>query len=152
MRSSGMNEADVLCAPRVREVLMALLRAGAGVEARLERSVEPMGLSLAKMGALHTLVEADGPVPLGQLAERLCCVKSNVTQLVDRLEAELLVRRVPDPADRRSVRAEVTAEGRARFAAALRAREAAEAELLAGFGDDELERLARWCQRVSEAS
>jgi DNA-binding MarR family transcriptional regulator len=147
-----MNEADVLCAPRVREVLMALLRAGAGVEARLERSVEPMGLSLAKMGALHTLVEADGPVPLGQLAERLCCVKSNVTQLVDRLEAELLVRRVPDPADRRSVRAEVTAEGRARFAAALRAREAAEAELLAGFGDDELERLARWCQRVSEAS
>jgi DNA-binding MarR family transcriptional regulator len=108
-----------------------------------------MGLSLAKMGALHTLVEADGPIPLGQLAERLCCVKSNVTQLVDRLEAELLVRRVPDPADRRSVRAEVTSEGRARYAAAVRAREAAEAELLAGFGDDELERLAEWCRRVA---
>jgi DNA-binding MarR family transcriptional regulator len=108
-----------------------------------------MGLSLAKMGALQTLVEADGPIPLGQLAERLCCVKSNVTQLVDRLEAELLVRRVPDPADRRSVRAEVTDEGRARFAAAVRAREAAEAELLAGFGADELERLAAWCRRVA---
>jgi DNA-binding MarR family transcriptional regulator len=101
------------------------------------------------MGALHTLVEADGPIPLGQLAERLCCVKSNVTQLVDRLEADQLVRRVPDPADRRSVRAEVTAEGRARYAAAVRAREAAEAELLAGFGEDELERLAAWCRRVA---
>jgi DNA-binding MarR family transcriptional regulator len=144
-----MNQSGVLCTPLVREVLLALLRAGAQVEERLERSVEPMGLSLAKMGALHTLVEADEPIPLGQLAERLCCVKSNVTQLVDRLEAERLVRRVPDPADRRSVRAEVTDEGRARFAAALAARQAAEAELLAGFGDDELERLAGWCRRVS---
>lgn len=150
MRSSGMNETGALCVPRVREVLAALLRAGREVEARLERSVEPMGLSLAKMGALHTLVEVDGPIPLGQLAERLCCVKSNVTQLVDRLEAELLVRRVPDPGDRRSVRAEVTDEGRARYAAAVRAREAAEAELLAGFGDDELERLAKWCRHVAD--
>ncbi len=129
---------------------MALLDAGAEVEARLERSLEPMGLSLAKMGALHILLEADGPIPLGQLAERLCCVRSNVTQLVDRLEADRLVRRVPDPADRRSVRAEVTDEGRARFAAAVGAREAAEAELLAGFADDELERLAGWCERVAE--
>jgi DNA-binding MarR family transcriptional regulator len=144
-----MNETGAPCGQRVREVLAALLRAGGEVEARLERSVEPMGLSLAKMGALHTLVEADGPIPLGQLAERLCCVKSNVTQLVDRLEAERLVRRVPDPADRRSVHAEVTDEGRARYAAAVRAREAAEAELLAGFGDDELERLAAWCRRVA---
>ena len=146
-----MNQTGVLCTPLVREVLMALLHAGAEVEERLERSVEPMGLSLAKMGALHTLVEADEPIPLGQLAERLCCVKSNVTQLVDRLEAERLVRRVPDPADRRSVRAVVTDEGRARFAAAVRAREAAEAELLAGFSEEELARLASWCRRLGEA-
>jgi DNA-binding MarR family transcriptional regulator len=145
-----MNEAPLTCPPGVRKALMALLDAGAEVEARLERSLEPMGLSLAKMGALHTLIEAGEPVPLGQLAERLCCVRSNVTQLVDRLEADRLVRRVPDPADRRSVRAEVTEEGRARFAAALRAREAAEAELLSGFADDELERLAGWCLRVAE--
>ena len=144
-----MNQTEVLCTPLVREVLMALRSAGAEVEAWLERSVEPMGLSLAKMGALHTLVEADEPIPLGQLAERLCCVKSNVTQLVDRLEADRLVRRVPDPADRRSVRAEVTDEGRARFAAAVRARRAAEAELLAGFSDAELEQLAGWCRRVA---
>ena len=144
-----MNQSAMLCTPLVREVLTALRLAGAEVEAWLERSVEPMGLSLAKMGALHTLVEADEPIPLGQLAERLCCVKSNVTQLVDRLEADRLVRRVPDPADRRSVRAEVTEEGRARFAAAVRARQAAEAELLAGFADAELEQLACWCRRVA---
>ena len=145
-----MNEAPVPCTTPVRKVLLALLDAGAEVEARLERSLEPMGLSLAKMGALHTLLEADEPIPLGQLAERLCCVRSNVTQLVDRLEADRLVRRVPDPDDRRSVRAEVTEEGRARYAAAVGAREAAEAELLSGFAEEELERLACWCMRVAE--
>ena len=36
------------------------------------------------------------------LAERLTCAKSNVTQLVDRLEADGLVRRKLDPSDRRS--------------------------------------------------
>jgi DNA-binding MarR family transcriptional regulator len=144
-----MNDSAAPCSPVAREALLALLRAGAEVEARLERSLEPMGLSLAKMGALHTLADADGPVPLGQLAERLCCVKSNVTQLVDRLEGDGLVRRVPDPVDRRSVRAEVTPLGRERFRAALRAREAAEAELLAGFAEDELDRLAAWCRRLA---
>jgi DNA-binding MarR family transcriptional regulator len=48
---------------------------------------------------------------LSDLAERLSCVRSNITQLVDRLEADGLVRRVDDPADRRSVRAELTRLG-----------------------------------------
>ena len=34
-----------------------------------------------------------------------------MTQLVDRLEADGLVRRVADPTDRRSVKAEITDEG-----------------------------------------
>jgi DNA-binding MarR family transcriptional regulator len=51
------------------------------------------------------------------LAEKLTCVRSNVTQLADRLEADGLVKRADDPADRRAVRAEVTALGRKRHAA-----------------------------------
>ncbi|HEX2722674.1 MAG TPA: MarR family transcriptional regulator, partial [Gemmatimonadaceae bacterium] len=53
---------------------------------------------------------------LSELAARLSCVRSNITQLVDRLEADGLVRRVGDPADRRSVRAELTALGLAKQA------------------------------------
>jgi DNA-binding MarR family transcriptional regulator len=70
-------------------------------------------------------------LPLGTLAERCACVRSNITQLVDRLEAEGLVARVDDPRDRRSIRAELTAEGRRRQTAGLRALEAAEKDLLA---------------------
>jgi len=58
-------------------------------------------------------------------------VRSNITQLVDRLESDKLVRRADDPKDRRSILAELTPEGRARHAAGLRALEAAEKEFFA---------------------
>jgi len=100
------------------------------VETRLEAALEPMGLSLAKFKTLHTLVSAGEPLPLRALAEQCACVRSNITQLVDRLEAEKLVMRTDDPNDRRSIRAELTAEGRARYRAGSRALQAAENEML----------------------
>ena len=76
-----------------------------------KRALEPLGLSLAKFGVLSKLVAAGEPLPLRTLAERCACVRSNITQLVDRLEAEKLVVRADDPHDRRSIRAELTARG-----------------------------------------
>jgi DNA-binding MarR family transcriptional regulator len=101
---------------------------------RLESALEPLGLSLAKFGVLSKLVAAEEPLPLRLLAEKCECVRSNITQLVDRLEADKLVRRADDPKDRRSIRAELTAEGRVRYAAGLRALERAEKELFAPLG------------------
>jgi DNA-binding MarR family transcriptional regulator len=69
-------------------------------------------LSMAKLMALKALSEAGESLPLGQLAERLSCVKSNITQLVDRLEADGLVARRLDPNDRRTKLAVLTAAGR----------------------------------------
>ena len=91
------------------------------VASRLEAALEPVGLSLAKFGVLARLVSAGEPLPLSTLAERSACVRSNITQLVDRLESDKLVVRVSDPHDRRLVRAALTAEGRARHDAAARA-------------------------------
>ena len=71
--------------------------------------------SLAKLAALRRLTEAGESLPLGQLAERLACVKSNVTQLVDRLEADGLVSRTADPNDRRSRIAVLTDAGRTAY-------------------------------------
>ncbi|AOP45995.1 MarR family winged helix-turn-helix transcriptional regulator [Streptomyces lydicus] len=59
------------------------------------------------------------PLPMRKVAERLKCEPSNVTGIVDRLEARGLVERRPDPADRRVKLAAPTAEG-ARTAEALR--------------------------------
>ena len=108
-----------------------LLSVSSKVADRLEAALEPLGLSLAKFGALSKLVAAREPIPLSTLAERCACVRSNITQLVDRLEADGLVSRADDPHDRRSIRAELTDEGRRRQAAGLRAIEKVERELLA---------------------
>ena len=112
------------------DLLATVIHVAGTIQDRLENALEPTGLSLAKLGALRHLAEANEPLALGQLAERIACVKSNVTQLVDRLEADQLVRRMPDPSDRRSVRAEITNEGRARYKAGIEAMKSAEAELV----------------------
>jgi DNA-binding MarR family transcriptional regulator len=94
---------------------LLLLDAARAVEARAEGALGEIGLSLAKLGALRHLILAAEPLTLSQLAERHCCGKSNVTQLVDRLEADGFVARESDPGDRRTVRATVTTSGRAAY-------------------------------------
>ena len=98
-----------------------------GLMSRLEAAAGAHGLSLAKLEVLQALVAAGEPLPLGLLTERLGCAKSNVTQLMDRLESDALVRRTPDARDRRSVLARLTAEGGRRCMAATAAVAAAEA-------------------------
>lgn len=89
----------------------ALLHAAQAVGDQIEGALNELGLSMAKQSALTKLAEAGEPLTLSELASRLSCVRSNITQLVDRLEADGLVRRVDDATDRRSVRAELTHVG-----------------------------------------
>lgn len=101
--------------PKGCALTLLLLDAARAVEARAEGTLAEVGLSLAKLGALRHLVLAAEPLTLSQLAERHCCGKSNVTQIVDRLEADGFVARAPDPDDRRTIHATVTAHGRAAY-------------------------------------
>jgi DNA-binding MarR family transcriptional regulator len=107
-----MNQSDG--AGSSADVTFSLLGAAHAVEDRIESSLNPLGLSLAKLNVLGILVGSSTPLTLGDLAEKLACVRSNVTQLVDRLESDGLVRREADPADRRSIRAVITDAGRDR--------------------------------------
>jgi len=96
---------------------------------QLEASLGSVGLSMAKHSALAALARAESPLTLSELAARLSCVRSNITQLVDRLETDGLVRRVDDRSDRRSVRAELTPLGREKCEAGSRALADAQTEL-----------------------
>ncbi|MGW7342412.1 MarR family winged helix-turn-helix transcriptional regulator [Streptomyces sp. NPDC054854] len=58
------------------------------------------------------LAQLEGPVPMRGLAALLVCDASNVTGIVDRLEARDLVRREPSPADRRVKNVAATDTGR----------------------------------------
>ncbi|MEU6320117.1 MarR family transcriptional regulator [Streptomyces sp. NPDC047009] len=76
------------------------------------------------------------PLPMRRLAQKLKCEPSNVTGIVDRLEARGLVERHPDPADRRVKLAVATEEGR-RVARGLRDSLDFAREPLAGLSDAE---------------
>ncbi len=114
--------------PKADPVMFSLLHAARVLEGRIESSLESVGLSWPKLSVLNQLVQAKEPMTLSDLAAGLACVRSNMTQLVDRLEAEGLVRRVNDAADRRIVRAELTSMGRERQAAGAARIEAIQGE------------------------
>lgn len=118
-----------MATPTAKPHLFTVLHAASALESEVESRLNKAGLSLPKLAALHQLAEAGGSLPLGQLAERLSCVKSNVTQLVDRLEADAFVERAPDPNDRRSRLAVLTESGRRAYDEGARIQQDAEREL-----------------------
>ena len=120
-----------------RTGLFAVLHAASVLESRVESRLSEIGLSMAKLAALRQLTLAGDSLPLGQLAERLACVKSNVTQLVDRLEADGLVSREGDPSDRRSRLAVLTAAGRQAYVRGSDLQQKAERELFGTLSRDE---------------
>jgi DNA-binding MarR family transcriptional regulator len=97
--------------------MQSVLQLAHALQTHLDEALGEARLSGPKFMALTQLVDAGEPLALSDLASRCACVRSNITQLVDRLEAEKLVRRVDDPADRRSLRASITPLGRQRHAA-----------------------------------
>jgi MarR family transcriptional regulator, organic hydroperoxide resistance regulator len=74
--------------------------------------IAELGLSPPQAMALRGL-DPDQPVPMGALACKLRCDASNVTGIVDRLEAKQLVERRVAAGDRRVKTLVFTAKGRA---------------------------------------
>ena len=109
--------------------LVAVLSVAGELRERLETALVAVGLSVSKFDALDQLTQAGEPLTLGSLAGRLQCVRSNVTQLVDRLEAEGLVKRGSCSEDRRAIRAMVTPFGLERHAAGLEAIRSVQGEI-----------------------
>jgi DNA-binding MarR family transcriptional regulator len=132
--------------------LVSLLHTAYAAQAEIETKLSVVGLSLAKLLALKTLADAGESLPLGQLAERLSCVKSNITQLVDRLEADGFVAREPDPDDRRTRLAVLTTAGRKACKKGTRLQQEAERELLATLTRDEAHQLAALLEKLGRSS
>jgi DNA-binding MarR family transcriptional regulator len=128
--------------------LATLLHAAYAAEADVEAKLAGIGLSMAKLQALKALSAAGESLPLSQLAERLACVKSNITQLVDRLEADGFVERQSDPNDRRTRLAVLTAPGRRACMEGVKLQQEAERALLGGLSPTESQQLAALLAKV----
>ena len=127
-----------------------MLHAAGVTQTHVESKLAVLGLSLPKLAALRALSAAGESMPLGQLAERLSCVKSNITQLVDRLEADGFVTRGPDPNDRRSRLAVMTVAGRKACEEGTRVQDQAERELFGALSVEEAHQLASLIGKVTQ--
>lgn len=106
--------------PELMVATTSLARARQLVLARVDAALEPVGLTYARMEALVVLhFSRQGELPLGKIGQRLMIHATSVTQLIDRLEKDGCVQRVPHPTDRRGVLARITPLGREVAATAL---------------------------------
>jgi DNA-binding MarR family transcriptional regulator len=79
----------------------------------VDRALRDLGLTFARYEVLMLLLfSRKGALPLGKVGARLQVHPASVTNVVDRLEADGLVRRVPHPSDGRTTLAEITPAGR----------------------------------------
>jgi DNA-binding MarR family transcriptional regulator len=126
---------------RPMAAVTSIMRAQQVLLARLNDLLRPSGLTFPRYEALMLLsFTRRGALPLGKIGERLQVHRTSVTNIIDKLEADGFVRRVPHAEDRRATLAEITPAGR-RAAA-----EGTDAIHAAGFGigaleDDELDEL-----------
>lgn len=96
------------------------------------RFAERFGTSLPRFDVLAALERYPGGMAMGALSRALLVSSGNVTQLVQKLIGEGLVRMDPSPTDRRSSIVRLTAKGAAQFAELAEAHHSWIDELLAG--------------------
>lgn len=87
---------------------------------RLDRRLGALGATPVQAQVLAALAGVES-LSMRVLGERLCCVGSNVTAIVNRMVEAGWVERTPDPQDARVRRARITPQGRELLAAATEA-------------------------------
>lgn len=129
----------------------------AGALSALHRQVDILyGVIARRLGLtaqqIALLCHVDNRSPsLGELAGALGCDKTNVTGLVDRLERRGLVRRTPDPTDRRVGRVTLSEQGAALVPRIRAAVAEAMADSLGSLDAAERTRLAELAQTAAHA-
>jgi DNA-binding MarR family transcriptional regulator len=103
-------------------------------------------------GKLLSILHRRGPTRISALAVKLDIAARSVTQAVDALERDHLVRREPDPTDRRAVLVALTAAGADLIRAADGPRKAVMQSLFAVLDDDDRAHLLRLLDTVGQAA
>ena len=100
----------------------SIMRVQQILQSAVDGALRPHGLTFARYEALVLLVfSRRGSLPMRVMGERLQLHPTSVTNIVDRLEADGLVKRTPHPTDRRTTLAEITDLGRDQMKAATSA-------------------------------
>jgi DNA-binding MarR family transcriptional regulator len=123
------------------------------LKSSMEETLAEHGLSHGEFQVLSTLEWAGPPYRStpGRLAKRADLSSGAMTNRLDGLERAGLIRRLPDPDDRRGILVEMTGEGRKRWKAALAAQGAKESLVASTLDAREKETLTALLRRLTLA-
>jgi MarR family transcriptional regulator, transcriptional regulator for hemolysin len=125
-------------------------RASRAIGRRLDRDLRPLGLAMSHLPVLRALAER-GPCSQRQLAEIAGVEQSTMTEMLARMERAGIVRRAPNPDDRRAVVVSLTRRAHARFAKAREVLTQGEQSVMSVLAADERVVLLKLLERVTSA-
>jgi len=149
-----MRDRPAIHAPETNEALRAyvkLFRASRAVLARVEANLVEHSLTLNQLGVLEAILHTP-PLSHRELGRKVLTSAGNMTDVVDKLEQRGLVRRVRHSGDRRSVKVELTDEGKAMTEAMFPDHAKRIHAAMSGLSDTELYQLGELLRRLGTAA
>jgi DNA-binding MarR family transcriptional regulator len=116
----------------------------------MEETLEERGLTWGEWKLLGVLLHQGSPYRAspGHLAEHLDLSSGAMTNRLDRLEEAGLIKRLPDPSDRRGVRVELTPAGRKIYKESTRTQATKEGLIASALNERERDQLNALLRRV----
>ena len=143
----GARRPDDGGARRPPRLVFLTLSAGSRLRRWIGARGEGRGLSAAACGVL-LYVAANPGAGTGQVATAVDASPAGLSGLLARMEQAGLLTRTPDPADRRTIRLNLTDDGREALAAVRSSLKDLNGHISAGFTAEELAVVARWLTHV----
>ncbi|MFI6334563.1 MarR family winged helix-turn-helix transcriptional regulator [Streptomyces sp. NPDC050535] len=136
------------------EVFGRIYRLSRALGDRTEKAYAPFGISRGEFDVLATLRRSDAPYTLSprQLSATLMMTTGGMTGRLDKLERAGLLRRSPDPHDRRGLQVTLTDEGLRLIDRAVGAGLAVQTEALSALDDEQAAQLAELLRRLLAGS
>lgn len=143
---------DELSQQRLR-TWVNLLRLTRGTERHLREFLRvEHATTLPRFDVMAVLHRKNAPMKMSELSQNLLVSNGNATTVVDRLEKDGLVQRVPSGRDKRVVFVELTDNGLAEFDVLAKVNEAKINEMFSGLGPAELDVIQDLLKRVERGS
>ena len=93
------------------KLFVVLTRALDAVKKSIERDIRTYGMNPTEFAVLE-LIYNKGEQTVQKIGEKVLIASSSITYVVDKLEKKELLRRTPNPEDRRIILVSITEEGR----------------------------------------
>lgn len=145
-RAAAVAEEPVASMPK-HGVIRLINRVRVEVMDALDRELAGYDITAPQLVVLSSVAnkEADSAA---QLCKSISYDPGAMTRMIDRLEQKGLIRRVPNPEDRRAMNLEMTVAGKALYPQLLQAKERVVERFLRGFSKEEERTLERLLFRM----